>query len=79
MGCEVSEAPKRSEPSVWEQIGRYLGLAFTLPIAVMLGYAAGEWLDRHFHSGSLWQIVGLFLGGAAGLIEIIRVASRDRG
>lgn len=74
-------ASSDSDKSVWRMVGEYTGLAVTLPAAVIIGYFVGSLLDRFFHTGRVFSIVFLFLGGLAGLIEIIRVASRwqDRG
>lgn len=57
-------------------IGEYTGLAVTLPGAVVIGYLIGYLLDRSFHTGRIFTMIFLFLGGIAGLIEIVRVASR---
>lgn len=61
--------------SAWRMVGEYTGLAVTLPGAVVIGYIIGFLLDRVFHTGRVFTIVFLFLGGAAGLVEIVRVAS----
>lgn len=57
-------------------IGEYSGLAVTLPGAVVIGYLIGYLMDRSFHTGRTFTLIFLFLGGIAGLIEIVRVASR---
>jgi F0F1-type ATP synthase assembly protein I len=71
-----SQDPDNSERSTWRMIGEYTGLAVTLPGAVVIGYGLGYLLDRVFHTGRVFTITFLFLGGIAGLIEIVRVASR---
>lgn len=65
-----------SNRSTWRMIGEYSGLAVTLPGAVVIGYLIGYLVDRSFHTGRIFTLVFLFLGGIAGLIEIVRVASR---
>jgi F0F1-type ATP synthase assembly protein I len=62
--------------SWWLQLGRYSQLAFLLPSATVAGWLLGTALDRWLHVSWL-NIVGLFLGIAAGFIELIRTVSRD--
>lgn len=65
--------------SLWRQIGEYTGLALLLPAAGLIGFGIGSWLDGKFHSGHVFTVIFLLLGCAAGLVEIVRVASRDAG
>jgi F0F1-type ATP synthase assembly protein I len=70
------EDSRRERQSAWRQVGEYSGLALALPIAAVLGYAAGSWLDtqlgvRGFH------IAGLLLGIAAGFKQLVTKALRD--
>jgi len=62
--------------SPWVQFGRYSQIAFMLPAGTVAGYLIGalldRWLDTHWIS-----VVGLLLGTAAGLIELIRTVLRD--
>ena len=62
--------------SPWVQFGRYSEIAFMLPAGTVAGYLLGSLLDRWLHVTWI-SIVGLLLGTVAGLIELIRVASRD--
>ena len=62
--------------SPWVQVGRYSQLAFMLPAGTVAGYLLGSLLDRWLHVTWI-NIVGLLLGTAAGLIELIRQISRD--
>ena len=63
--------------STWAQLGAYSGLATILPACTVAGYALGYWADSHFHSGKLWQVVGVIVGVIAGMVELIKVAARD--
>jgi F0F1-type ATP synthase assembly protein I len=57
-------------------LGKYLSLALTLPASVVAGYVLGALINHWLH----WPIVralGILLGMAAGLIQIIRELSRD--
>lgn len=71
-----SQSGSDSNRSTWRMIGEYTGLAVTLPGAVVIGYLIGYLLDRFFHTGRVFTFVFLFLGSVAGLVEIVRVASR---
>ncbi len=66
----------RNKQSPWVQVGRYSQLAFMLPAGTVAGWLVGSALDRWLHSGWI-SIVGLLLGTAGGLIELIRTISRD--
>jgi F0F1-type ATP synthase assembly protein I len=52
-------------------VGRYSGMAFAIPAAVVVGYFIGSWLDGRFGTHSLY-IVGVVLGAAGGLIQVVR-------
>ena len=65
--------PKKSWPVL---VGEYTSLAFLLPACIVVGYAAGWLLDREFGTGFLY-IVGLLIGIAAGLTQLIRQLMRD--
>jgi F0F1-type ATP synthase assembly protein I len=57
--------------SVMVQVGQYTSLAFLLPVATVVGYAAGYLLDQAFGTHFLY-LVFLILGIAAGFIQLIR-------
>jgi F0F1-type ATP synthase assembly protein I len=62
--------------SPWVQVGRYSQLALMLPAGTVAGWLLGSGLDRWLHTSWI-SVVGLFLGIAAGMIELIRTALRD--
>ena len=62
--------------SPWVQFGRYSQLAFMLPAGTVAGYLIGSLFDRWLHKNWI-SVVGLVLGTAGGLIEVIRMASKD--
>ena len=68
--------PDPQNKSPWVQFGRYSQLAFMLPAGTVAGYLLGALLDRWLHTSWI-SIVGLLLGTAGGLIELIRTISRD--
>jgi len=62
--------------SGWVQFGRYSQLAFMLPAGTVAGYLVGALLDRWLHTAWI-SVVGLVLGTAAGIIELLRMVLRD--
>ncbi len=66
--------PKPKNP--WVQVGRYSQLALMLPAGTVVGWLLGSALDRWLHTSWI-AIVGLFLGIATGMIELIRTLLRD--
>ena len=64
---------KPSKPSLLVQAGRLSQIAFVLPAATVLGWLLGSALDRWLHTSWI-QIVGLLLGIAAGMVDLIRTA-----
>ena len=66
--------PKPDKPLLG--LSRYLSLALTLPASVFAGYFLGAVGDHYLHAPILIAI-GILLGMAAGLIQILRELSRD--
>lgn len=62
--------------SPWVQVGRYSQLALMLPAGTAGGWLLGSALDRWLHTSWI-NVVGLLLGIAAGMIELIRTVLRD--
>jgi F0F1-type ATP synthase assembly protein I len=58
------------------QLGKYYGMIFVLPAAVLVGYGIGYGLDKVFHTGFL-KVVFLLLGVAAGIIDLFRELTKD--
>jgi len=56
------------------QLSKYYGVVFLLPASILAGWLIGYFLDRFFGTQIL-KIVFLFLGVAAGIIEVIRELS----
>jgi F0F1-type ATP synthase assembly protein I len=67
--------PQRpANPLIW--LGKYLSLALTLPAAVFAGYILGAFADHYLHR--TWLIaLGILIGMAAGLFQIVRELSRE--
>ena len=45
-------------------------------VTVWLGVLAGQWLDRHFNTGSLFFALGIGLGLAVGLLSAWQMIHR---
>ncbi|MEA2922732.1 MAG: putative F0F1-ATPase subunit Ca2+/Mg2+ transporter [Bradyrhizobium sp.] len=60
--------------NVVRQLGKYYGIVFLLPASILVGWIIGYFLDKVFGTQIL-KIVFLFLGVAAGIIEVIRELS----
>ena len=69
--------PARKD-SMLGALARYSGMAFTVPATVVVGYFIGGWLDSRFATHSLY-IVGVILGAAGGLVQVVRQLSQDSG
>jgi F0F1-type ATP synthase assembly protein I len=66
--------PRRANPLIW--LSKYLSLALTLPASVFAGYVLGAFADHFLHRS--WLIaLGILLGMAAGIIQIVRELSRE--
>jgi F0F1-type ATP synthase assembly protein I len=66
--------PRPDRPFLW--LGKYLSLALTLPACVVAGYILGTLAD-HWLRISVLRAVGILIGMAAGIVQIIRELSRD--
>jgi F0F1-type ATP synthase assembly protein I len=76
-GTPGSNSPNpNNKKNPWVQVGRYSQLAFVLPAATVAGWLIGSGLDRWLHTSWI-NVVGLLLGTAAGLFDLIRTATRD--
>lgn len=62
--------------SLWVQMARYSELAFIFPATLVVGWLAGELLDRWLHTTWLY-LVGVLVGIVAGFVALIRIVMRD--
>jgi F0F1-type ATP synthase assembly protein I len=80
MFMPIAPTPDSHEPdqkkSFWLQAARYSELAFALPAAIVAGWLAGAALDRWLHTTWLY-LLGIFLGIAAGFIQLVRTVLHD--
>jgi ATP synthase protein I len=50
-------------------------LAIALPIGCVVGWALGNWADKHFGT-HFWAVVGILIGAAGGFIKIFQTAQK---
>jgi ATP synthase protein I len=55
------------------QAEKMIQVALVLPCAAFIGWLAGAWLDHHLHQKWI-SLVGIFFGGVAGLVYVVRLA-----
>ena len=66
--------PGSGRSFIW--LGKYLSLAFTLPASAAAGYILGTLADHWLHLPIL-RAVGILLGMAVGIFQILRELSRE--
>lgn len=60
----------------WQQLGKYLGLAFLLPLCTLIGYVMGYLLDKAFGTHFL-TLPFIVFGIIAGFLELLRELKPD--
>ena len=71
---EQQNSKEKKNP--WVQVGRYSQLALMLPAGTVAGWLLGSAMDRWLHTSWI-NVVGLLIGTAAGITELIRTVLRD--
>lgn len=72
----TSGSNKPEQKNAWVQMANYAQLAIIFPAATVIGWLIGVGLDHWLHTSWI-SIVGLFLGIAAGFVELIRTALKN--
>jgi F0F1-type ATP synthase assembly protein I len=68
----TQENEPKSEKKSWAEAEKYIQLGVTLPAATVIGWFLGSLLDGWL--GTHWiYLAGLFIGIAAGFVQLIRV------
>ena len=68
-------------PSTLQLIGQLSTIGLSFVFALVLGFAAGYWVDGMLGTSPWLSFVGFFLGLAAGVLNVYRVmqlADQDR-
>jgi len=58
------------------QVAFYAGLGFIIPVAVVLAYALGWWVDQKLGTSPVLAIVLAFVGLAGGIFETVRILTQ---
>jgi ATP synthase protein I len=58
---------------IYRDVSPYLGLGFQLAASIILMFFLGWWLDKKFECSPLLTIIFSFLGGFAGIYNVIKV------
>ncbi len=66
---------KEKEAKSWAKAGAYTGLAFIMPVAMLVCYYLGVWADSKLGTKFVY-VIGIMVGFAAGLWETMRQADR---
>jgi F0F1-type ATP synthase assembly protein I len=75
-GPTSGDGGRESKKNPWVQVARYSQVALMLPAGTVGGWLLGSLLDRWLHTSWI-AAVGLVLGIAAGMTELIRTLLRD--
>ena len=60
-------------PTTWQLIGQLSTIGLSFVFALVIGFAAGYWLDRTLGTQPWLSFIGFFLGLAAGVLNVYRV------
>ncbi len=60
----------------WRTVGELGTLGLSFVIAIVLGTAAGLWMDRTFGLGPWGMLVGFGMGFAAAVLNVVRITRR---
>ena len=63
----------QTSPSTWQLIGQLSSIGMSFVFALVIGFAAGYWLDGVLGTRPWLSFVGFFLGLAAGVLNVYRV------
>ncbi len=62
--------------SPWRALGGLMNVGVTFVVSTALGLGFGLWLDRTFHTSPWLTLIFLFLGIAAGFVNLFREVAR---
>ena len=62
--------------NVYRLLAYYSGIIFVLPSSLLVGYFLGYLLDGYLGSAPFLSITFLFLGAAAGFVQVFRILNK---
>ena len=60
----------------WRTVGELGTLGLSFVMALVIGTAAGIWVDRTFDSNPWGTLIGFVLGFAAAVLNVVRITRR---
>lgn len=63
----------------WRTVGELGTLGLSFVMALVIGTAAGLWVDRTFATNPWGMLVGFALGFAAAVLNVVRITRRTFG
>jgi len=60
----------------WRTVGELGTLGLSFVMALVIGTAAGIWVDRTFDSNPWGTLIGFILGFAAAVLNVVRITRR---
>lgn len=77
MGQRRPTASRRT--ATWAQAGEYVGAGFQFAATILLCLFGGRWLDGRLGTAPWLLLIGVFLGAAAGFLNLYRDLTRPGG
>lgn len=59
-----------------KEVAPYMGLGVQLAASIVIMLFVGQWLDEKFESEPVLTLIFAFIGGAAGLFNFIKAATK---
>jgi len=56
----------------YREVGPYLNLGLQLALTVVIFFLLGWWLDSHYNTSPLFQLVGAFVGVVGGMTKFLK-------
>lgn len=60
---------------LYRDFAPYLSLGFQLAAAVLMFFFAGWWIDSTYDTAPVFQLLGILVGFAGGLVKFLRTVS----
>jgi len=65
-----------SQPGSWRTVGALSSVGLSFVLAIVIGVAAGRWIDARLGTGPWGFLIFFFLGLAAGILNVYRTTSK---
>jgi F0F1-type ATP synthase assembly protein I len=71
---EPSPTPKAPARSAWATASRFSYVGIFFGVAIMIGFAAGRFIEKRWGGAPWVSLVGVLFGVATGFRELVRIA-----